>query len=89
MATGEKRIRSWSHGELSHQEGRVKLPKSWGGRLIVREEKNKEVKEGSLVLRHKGHTIERPLNFGLYAHWRLRDLRWSYRTYGSGTGVMT
>ena len=42
-----------------------------------------------VVLRHKGHTNERPLNLGFYAHWRLSDRQWLYRSYGSGTGVKT
>ena len=67
MPAVEERILSWSHGEPSHQNRGTKLLTRQGGRTDVREEKNRgERKKGlflrGVFLRHKGHTIGRPLN---------------------------
>ena len=74
MATVEERIRSWSHGEPSNQEGRAKLLRSWGGGTYCQRRKEQgEWKKGLVLrhirgwhdvvrgvfLRHKGHTINR------------------------------
>ena len=69
MATVEERIHSWSHGEPRIRREARNYPEVKEVIPIVREEKNRgEWKRGlvlvlrRVVLRHEGHTIERPWN---------------------------